>query len=115
MTSLAAITFCKQFDEPAIRCHSSRGFEQMPTTVTNVSEIRPGEIYEDTAYHPCLCIAVQNGEVTGISLVDGSYPRTADIGVSNVRKLTLEEAWRWRKFGPNDVVVPADHRWWPKK
>ena len=48
------------------------------------AEISPRDLYEGTFYHPCLCIAVENKEVTGISLIDGSYPRAADIGVNNV-------------------------------
>jgi hypothetical protein len=86
----------------------------MPTTVTTTAEIKPGDIYEDTFYHPCLCVAVQYREVTGISLVDGSYPRAADLGVSGVRKLTPEEAWHWRRFGPKDATVSIGNRWWSK-
>lgn len=84
----------------------------MPMTITNAVDIAPGDLYEDTFYHPCLCVAIENKEVTGISLVDGSYPRAADIGVSDVRKLTPAEAWHWRRFGPKDTVVPVDQRWW---
>jgi len=86
----------------------------MPTIVSSAADMIPGDIYEDTFYHPCLCLSVQNLEVTGISLVDGSYPRAADIGVSRVRKLTLEEAWHWRRFGSTDAAIPLDHRWWSK-
>lgn len=84
----------------------------MPRAIANAADIAPGDLYEDTFYHPCLCIAVENKEVTGISLVDGSYPRAADIGVSDVRKLTVQEAWHWRRFGPSDRDVPPQHRWW---
>ena len=84
----------------------------MPTIVVNAADIAAGDLYEDPFYHPCLCIAVENKEVTGISLVDGSYPRAADIGVSDVRKLTVQEAWHWRRFGPSDRDVPPQHRWW---
>jgi hypothetical protein len=84
----------------------------MPTQVSRSNDIKPSEIYEDPFYHPCLCLAVQNKEVTGISLVDGSYPRAADIGVSNVRKLTLEEAWHWRVFGPIDAEISDAGKWW---
>ena len=84
----------------------------MPTTILDATGIKPGEIYEDTLYHPCVCVAVENMEVTGISPIDGSYPRSADIGVSNVRKLTPEEAWLWRRCGPSDANIPKAHRWW---
>jgi hypothetical protein len=54
--------------------------------------IKPGDIYGDTFYHPYPCIAVGNGEITGISLVYGTYPPAADIGVSRVGKFSPEEA-----------------------
>ena len=85
----------------------------MPVDIT-VADIRPGDIYEDLFCHPCLCVKVENGEVTGISLVDGSYPRAAVIGIGDVRRLTLLEAWHWRRFGPKGTVVPVEQRWWYK-
>src|SRR5262245_59789446 len=103
-TSTAELTYSRPFEAPGTRCLSGKTL--MPVVVTSEAEIVPGDIYEDTFYHPCLCIAVQNKEVTGISLVDGSYPRAADIGVSDVRKLTSSEAWHWRLFGPVDRDVP---------
>jgi hypothetical protein len=84
----------------------------MPTRVTSDSDIRPGDIYEDTFYHPCLCLGVVDGQAWGISLVDGSYPRSADLRVSGTSKLTLEEAWEWRTQGPRDVVLDPRRRWW---
>ncbi len=38
-------------------------------------KIKPGQIYEDCAYHPCLCIEATEHDVWGISLIDGSQPR----------------------------------------
>ena len=84
----------------------------MPVNVENFDDLAPGDLYEDGAFHPCLCVRVFQGGVTGISLVDGSYPRSADIGVSGVRKLTPEEAWRWRLKGPDDEEIPSASRWW---
>lgn len=47
---------------------------------------KPGDYYEDCAYHPCLCIAVDGqGGISGISLVDGSSPRCCDIAQCGVR------------------------------
>lgn len=43
----------------------------MSTDVLAESDIRPGDFYEDCAYHPCLCIRVFEDEVSGISLADG--------------------------------------------
>ena len=81
----------------------------------DAADIKPGDIYEDPFCHPCLCVKLENGEVIGISLVDGTYPRTPDIGISDVRSLTLQEAWHWRRFGPKGTVVPVEHRWWYKR
>jgi hypothetical protein len=78
--------------------------------------IAPGEIYEDCAFHPCLCMGSGNGEVWGISLIDGSQPRSCDLGVCGVRILTPEEAWNIKCHGPADADVradyPKDRRWW---
>jgi hypothetical protein len=50
--------------------------------------IKPGDIYEDSAFHPCLCVSVDvnEGIVWGISLIDGSHPRTCDLFLSGIRK-----------------------------
>ena len=63
----------------------------MPVKI-DAADIKPGDIYEDPFCHPCLCVKVKDGETIGISLIDGSYPREPDIGISDVRKLTLQEA-----------------------
>lgn len=84
----------------------------MPTEVNSADDLKPGDLYEDTFYHPCLCVAVNNLLATGVSLVDGTYPRAADIGVSDVRKLTPAEAWHWRLHGPKDAEVSVEFRWW---
>jgi hypothetical protein len=84
----------------------------MPTPVLSTADIHPGEIYEDTFYHPCLCVKVDGTRVIGISLVDGSFPRTTDFRVTEVRKLTPEEAWQWRLHGPPDAVLIESQRWW---
>ncbi|HEY6922649.1 MAG TPA: hypothetical protein VI653_04210 [Steroidobacteraceae bacterium] len=84
----------------------------MPTPIKSDSDIQPGEIYEDGAYHPCLCLGVVDGQAWGISLVDGSYPRHADLRVGGTSKLTLQEAWQWRTQGPSDVDLAPQNRWW---
>ena len=82
-----------------------------------LAKFRPGDIYEDSAYHPCVCIDAKDGALWGISLIDGSYPRSCDIGVSGVRRLTPEEAWTIRLSGPADAGarrrISRDKRWWP--
>lgn len=60
--------------------------------------IQPGEIYQDCASHPCLCFGVEQEEddiaIWGISLIDGSYPRSCSLNHCGVHKMTLEEAWQ---------------------
>lgn len=79
--------------------------------------ISPGEIYEDCAFHPCLCVGTGDGEVWGISLIDGSQPRSCDLRMCGVRILTPGEAWDIKCHGPSDADVraeyPEDRRWWP--
>ena len=84
----------------------------MPTLINVSTDIRPGEYYEDCAFHPCLCTRVDDDEINGISLVDGSYPRGCSVGHCGVRKLTLAEALHWKYFGPLDQNVPIEAQWW---
>jgi hypothetical protein len=84
----------------------------MPTPISNDTDIQAGEIYEDAFFHPCLCLGVVDGQAWGISLIDGTYPRHADLRVSGTPKLTLEEAWEWRTRGPRDIVMDPNNRWW---
>ena len=69
--------------------------------------IHAGDIYEDSARHPCLCIEVdyENDEIWGVSLVDGSHPRACSLLSSGVRKMALEEAWK-RKL---ELEVPRSN------
>lgn len=77
-----------------------------------------GDIYEDCAYHPVLCISVdyENDDISGISLIDGSYPRSCSLRHCGVRKLTVEEAWQIRRKGPSDPeareTISSERRWW---
>lgn len=102
----------------------------MPIPVKSADELHPGDFYEDCAYHPCLCTGARMGMVEGISLVDGSFPRQCGVPQCGVRKLTAEEAIRWRFYGPPDVPLEIemtdsqkywlkDHRraqdFWPPK
>ena len=86
----------------------------MPAPVQSESDIRPGDFYEDCAYHPCLCIRVLDDEVSGVSLVDGSAPRCCSIRNCGLRRLTYDEAIDWRFYGPPDVVLEPGSRWWVK-
>jgi hypothetical protein len=84
----------------------------MPLDISSAADIRPGDFYEDCFFHPCLCIGVEadGDEITGISLVDGSFPRGWSATHCGVRKLTKEEAIHWRIFGPQDREV--EKKWW---
>lgn len=64
-----------------------------------MSQFAPGDIYEDCAEHPCLCIGVseEDDEIWGISLIDGSYPRACSLAHCGVEKLTPQEAWDRKK------------------
>jgi hypothetical protein len=95
----------------------------MPKEINSPEEIQPGDIYEDSAYHPCLCIGINGYEIWGVSLIDGSHPRCEDIGFSGIRKLTPEEAWIWRTQGPRTLIrnskngggiTESDRNFWRK-
>jgi len=82
------------------------------------SDIQPGEFYEDSAHHPCVCVGVSehNDEIWGISLIDGSQPRSCSLNHSGVRKLTIAEVQEWKDKGPpevrNDPKFPREKKWW---
>ena len=84
----------------------------MPTSIKSHKDLQPGDYYEDCAFHPCLCTRVNDDEINGISLVDGSSPRGCSAGHCGVRKLTFAEALHWKFFGPQDQKVPAESQWW---
>jgi hypothetical protein len=86
-------------------------------------ELKPGDVYEDCAGHPCLCLQVREIDdpdgISGISLVDGSYPRSCSLTHCGVRRLSLEEAFLWKTKGPQGLPepwqpVPDAQWWWPK-
>lgn len=72
---------------------------QFDETSDRDEEFSPGDIYEDTFLHPCLCLEVDNdaGDVWGISLIDGSCPRTTSLDFSGIRKLTIKEVFEIKK------------------
>lgn len=65
----------------------------MTATVQNPEGISVGDLYEDASFHPCLCMGIDDGFVWGVSLIDGSHPRSCDLMMSGIRKLTPAEAW----------------------
>ncbi|QKW44457.1 hypothetical protein [Streptomyces microflavus] len=47
----------------------------------NPAGIRVGDIYEDCSFHPVFCTEIDDDGgvvLSGISLIDGSYPRSCD-------------------------------------
>jgi hypothetical protein len=79
----------------------------MPEFISDPDSIKPGDVYEDSAFHPCLCMGVDidDGFIWGVSLIDGSHPRDADIYMGGIRKLTIQEAWRWKNLGPAAIAA----------
>ena len=66
-----------------------------PLTPASAERFAPGDLYEDVFYHPCLCVVVNEAddEIWGISLIDGSYPRSTSLSLSAPRKMSVDEAW----------------------
>ena len=71
----------------------------MIETPENSEHFAPGDLYEDCANHPCLCVGVDTAEdeLWGISLIDGSHPRSCSLAQCGIRKLSLEEAWELKR------------------
>jgi hypothetical protein len=87
----------------------------MPQEVNKPGDLKPGDLFEDCRYHPCLCTEVGSDDdpsgVWGISLVDGT-PSGCCIWNCELRKLTLEEALSWKCHGPAEGVLDPEKRWW---
>jgi hypothetical protein len=56
--------------------------------------IQPGDLYEDCSYHPVVCVDItaKDDAISGMSLIDGSYPRNCGLIHCGVRKLSVAEA-----------------------
>jgi hypothetical protein len=89
-------------------------FKESMLRAARVLPLQPGDIYEDCAFHPVLCLEAnyKTDELWGISLVDGSYPRSCSLVHCGVKKLTPKEAWLIRTRGPSDKKarerIPAE-------
>ncbi len=89
----------------------------MPTALKSYSQIKPGSFYEDCGFHPCVCTRVnpEDDEIQGISLVDGSYPRSCSVKHCGVQLLSFDEAVNRKLKGPPRGRVPKHKQWWSKK
>ncbi len=92
-------------------------FEELIAQAQQRLNLSPGDIYEDCSYHPVLCVFIDydHDSIEEISLIDGSYPRSCSLLSCGVRKLTVEEAWRIKKSGPDDIeanknIKALDHQ-----
>lgn len=69
-----------------------------------LASIMPGDFYEDCDYHPVLCTEADGDDIAGISLIDGSAPRSCSIEHCGVKRLSREEAVKlhliWRQLFP---------------
>lgn len=64
------------------------------TAAHQTDRIEVGDIYEDCAYHPVLCTLAdyEGDELAGISLIDGSSPRSCSPTHCGPMRLTVGEA-----------------------
>jgi len=60
--------------------------------VSPIDKIAVGGIYEDCSYHRCLCTHIQGDDIEGISLIDGSAPRSCSLAHCGPTTLTVSEA-----------------------
>jgi hypothetical protein len=68
-------------------------------------EIKPGMIYEDCSFHPVLCTELHDDEsVSGISLIDGSYPRTCSTKSCGIVPLAIGDVIKIRRDFPAYIV-----------
>jgi hypothetical protein len=88
-SSLSAFRKCANDGRRAVYMTSDPNRSKEPAV------FRPGDIYEDCAHHPCLCVEVDEAQddIWGISLIDGSQPRSCSLRHCGIRKLNVAEAW----------------------
>jgi hypothetical protein len=81
-------------------------------------KLKPGDIYEDCAFHPVLCLGVDytKDEVWGVSLVDGTHPSSCSLIHCGIRRLTPRQAWEIKMRGPRQenglTPISRDKQWW---
>ena len=96
----------------------STAFHKKMAAAYRKLKLKPGDIYEDCAYHPVLCLGVDytKDEIWGVSLVDGTHPRSCGLVHCGVRRLTPKQAWQIKMRGPllDPGITPLskDKQWW---
>lgn len=65
----------------------------MQPVLTAVGDFRIGQIYEDCSFHPVLCthLSIDDDEMLGISLIDGSGPRACSPRFCGPLPLTVNQ------------------------
>ena len=67
-----------------------------------------GDIYEDCAYHPVICEEIEGDDIAGVSMLDGSRPRSCSLRHCGVRKMSQAEADKrviaWKKGGERELM-----------
>ncbi len=92
-------------------------FQEAMGKVQAELQLAPGDLYEDCFFHPVVCVEVDydHDSISGVSLIDGSYPRNCSMRFCGVRKLSVAEAWEIRQHGALDKAdrdrIRADRRW----
>ncbi|MFE4575975.1 hypothetical protein [Streptomyces chartreusis] len=64
------------------------------TDPRNPAGIRVGDIYEDCSFHPVLCTEIDDDGgvvLSGISLIDSTYPRSCDAQYCAPIRITIED------------------------
>ncbi|CBG71820.1 hypothetical protein SCAB_47661 [Streptomyces scabiei 87.22] len=64
------------------------------TDPRNPAGIRVGDIYEDCSFHPVLCTEIDDDGwvvLSGISLIDGTFPRSCDAQHCAPVRIPVEE------------------------
>jgi hypothetical protein len=81
-------------------------------------KIGVGDIYESCSFHPVLCLGVdyKRDEIWGVSLIDGTYPRSCSLIHCGICKLSPKQAWQIKMHGPIDPearqYISEQSRWW---
>lgn len=80
--------------------------------------IRVGDMYMDCSYHPCIAAyaSLKNDSFEGISIIDGSGPRSCSFRHCGITKITIEKAMfvrnNWEEFISPTKEFMVKNGWW---